>query len=115
VSLGHTYSSNSLSHEFTAQEDNIHGMLQPKQKSVISSVNIHLTSSPDLFASSYHCLYPHLPLLHVSQRSLPLPESLKSCNIHPNKQDLDNRILIGLLLLLTLIWPTGRKPLLDPE
>jgi len=56
VTFGHTYSSKSLSHEFMAQEDNIQGMLQPKQKSVISSVNTRclppdlilyrLTSSP---------------------------------------------------------------------
>jgi len=46
---------------------------------------------PDLFASCYHCLYPHPSILRVSQRTLPLPESLKSCNVHPNKRDLDSR------------------------
>ncbi|XP_063118803.1 uncharacterized protein LOC134479308 [Rattus norvegicus] len=86
-------------------------MPQLEQIPVISSVNTqclhHLTSSPDFFASSYHCLYPHLPLLHISQRSLPLPESLKSCNVHPNKRDLDNR---------TFAWsPSSLHPHFGPQ
>jgi len=38
---------------------------------------------PDLFASSYHCLYPHLPLLHVSQRSHPYLKALKVVTFIP--------------------------------